>query len=107
MNHTIVRDTSPSTVREWLKNENVLFIDVREEWEYQLGNIDGAINIPLSEIDDLALKETMESRSVKYKYIVFYCRSGKRSASAIKMLEDQASNFWNLEGGILKWRATE
>ena len=43
------------------------------------------------------------SKIEKEKKVIVYCRSGKRSANAIQILEDQHSmvNLYNLEGGIL------
>ena len=39
------------------------------------------------------------------KDVVFHCRSGQRSAEAIRMIEDKFGyeNLYNLEGGILAW----
>jgi len=39
--------------------------------------------------------------------VVIYCRSGRRSADAVKLLQDAAGldNLYNLKGGILAWSA--
>jgi rhodanese-related sulfurtransferase len=64
-------------------------IDVREPDEVILGAIPSSVNLPLSEIKTaLALPE--DQFKAKYGFdkprrnqeIIFYCRSGKRSASA-------------------------
>ena len=59
----------------------------------------GGLNIPLSgiliEVDKIA----------KDKPVVVQCRSGKRSAQAVMMLEQQGfDNLSNLKGGILAWK---
>lgn len=55
-------------------------IDVREVYEYDTDHIDGAINIPLSQIDtSIATIRALEGAKV------LYCRSGNRS--------DQATQF--------------
>lgn len=75
-------------------------IDVRENYEYEAGNING-IHIPMNDIpaqvDDIA----------KDKQVIIQCRSGKRSANVIQFLETnyQFDNLYNLEGGITAWAA--
>jgi rhodanese-related sulfurtransferase len=78
--------------------EDFQLIDVRESFEYEVSNL-GGLNIPLSgiliEVDKIA----------KDKPVVVQCRSGKRSAQAVMMLEQQGfDNLANLRGGILAWK---
>ena len=73
-------------------------IDVREPYEYQIANLNGQL-IPLSQVSassDLISKD---------KKVIVHCRSGVRSADAIRTLEQQYGfdNLYNLEGGILAW----
>lgn len=73
-------------------------IDVREPFEYEVSDI-GGLNIPLAgiviEADKLA----------KDKPVIIQCRSGKRSAQAVMLLEQQGfDNLANLKGGILAWK---
>lgn len=79
-------------------NEDVQIIDVREPYEYDIANIDAEL-IPLNEIP------FSEDKISKEKKVVVHCRSGKRSAQAIKMLEQKYGyeNLYNLQGGILAW----
>lgn len=79
-------------------NEEFQLIDVREPFEYEVSNLNG-LNIPLSgilvEVDKIS----------KEVPVVIHCRSGKRSAQAIMLLEQQGyDNLSNLEGGILAWQ---
>ena len=77
--------------------EDFQLIDVREDFEYQMSNMDGE-NIPLGGV----LIET--EKISKDKPVVVMCRSGKRSAMAIMQLEQQGfTNLYNLQGGILAW----
>lgn len=79
-------------------NEDFQLIDVREEFEYETSNI-GAEHIPLAEV--LLEKDKVS----KDKPVIVHCRSGKRSAQAIMVLEREGfDNLYNLEGGILAWR---
>ena len=78
--------------------EDILLVDVREDWEHQMGAI-GGIHIPQGDIP------TEYTKIPKDKPVVVYCRSGKRSANAIMYLETQHQfkNLSNLTGGILAW----
>ncbi len=75
-------------------------IDVREQFERDIANIGGAL-IPLGKID-FHLGEIE-----KDKQVVIYCRSGRRSAEAVKLLEEATGHakLYNLKGGILAWAA--
>ena len=79
-------------------NEDFQLIDVRETFEYEVSNLDGE-NIPLASV---LLEKDKISRD---KPVVVHCRSGKRSAQAILLLEKEGSdNLSNLVGGILAWK---
>ncbi len=73
-------------------------VDVREPYEADTCQIGGEL-IPMGEI----LNNT--DKISKTKKVVVHCRSGKRSASVIQMLESQHgfSNLYNLKGGILAY----
>ncbi|QXV65885.1 rhodanese-like domain-containing protein [Mucilaginibacter achroorhodeus] len=81
------------------KGEDFQLIDVREDFEYETSNIGGQL-IPLGGI-------LIETDKISHdKPVVVMCRSGKRSAAAIMQLEQQGyTNLYNLQGGILAWKA--
>ena len=73
-------------------------IDVRETFEYEIARIDGARLIPLGEIAERA-DELRRDRP-----IVVHCHSGRRSAEAVRLLQQRGfGNIYNLEGGIDAW----
>ena len=73
-------------------------IDVRETFEYEIARIDGARLIPLGEIAERA-DELRRDRP-----IVVHCHSGRRSAEAVRLLQQRGfGNIYNLEGGIDGW----
>ena len=59
---------------EIYKRENAILIDVRMPDEYREKHMEGAINIPIDEIDNLK-NEIID----KDKVILLYCKTGKRS----------------------------
>ena len=82
-----------------LRDERVDFtlLDVREPHEYEICHLGGKL-IPLASLaghlDEL-------DRSA---HIVVHCRSGGRSANAVKAMRDAGfANAWNVNGGILAW----
>ena len=89
------------TVQELKKKidqgEDFQLIDVREDFEYEMSNLDGTL-IPLGGI-------LIEADKIdKIKPVIIMCRSGKRSAAAIMQLEQKGfTNLHNLKGGILAW----
>src|SRR6266699_1154158 len=73
-------------------------IDVREPFEYEIARIDGAKLLPLGEIAERTDELQREQP------IVMHCHSGKRSAQAVRLLQQRGfSNVYNLEGGIDAW----
>ncbi|MFM7079737.1 MAG: rhodanese-like domain-containing protein [Bacteroidota bacterium] len=81
------------------KAEFVL-IDVREQYEYDEANL-GGILIPLGSVLDRI------SEIPKDTPVVIHCRSGMRSATAIRELENRFgyTNLSNLKGGIMAWQS--
>ena len=82
-------------VRELVEN-NECIIDVREEKEFELGNIKGAINIPLSQMRD-RLDEIP-----KDKTLYIHCRSAQRSYNATLALQQLGfEDIYNISGSYL------
>lgn len=67
-----------------LIEEGAVVIDVRSPEEYASGHLEGALNIPHTEIAD-RLKELPENE----KSVVVYCRSGRRSEIAAGVLREK------------------
>ena len=62
--------------------DGALLVDVRTPAEYRSGHIEGAVNIPLQEIDG-----RLDDFGSKEEPIVLYCRSGARSGKARSILQ--------------------
>ena len=65
-----------------LQADDGVLVDVREKDEYKESHLEGAINIPYTEIVDQIEEHVTDKDSV----IIVYCKSGKRSAMAAKSL---------------------
>lgn len=95
-----IKEIAVDEFKQWLgANEDVQLIDVREPHEYKVDQMGGEL-IPLKTVLDQADKIS------RGKKVVVHCRSGKRSAKAIRRLQDEYGfeNLYNLKGGILAWR---
>ena len=76
----------------------VLVLDVREPQEFQICRIPGSTLIPLNDLPQRLAE--LEG----YKDMVVHCKSGVRSAKAVKLLHEAGfSDAKNLRGGILAW----
>lgn len=78
-------------------------LDVRTPEEYGAGHIPGAVNINFYD-DDFA--EQVEKEIPVSSPLAIYCKSGRRSAEASKVLAGKGYCGVGLEGGILDWEKT-
>jgi len=77
--------------------DDLYILDVREPNEYEIANLGGHL-IPLSELPDRV------SELDPYKEIVVHCKSGGRSARAVRFLQNAGfKKAKNLAGGIDAW----
>jgi len=80
------------------KKKAVFLLDVRQPEEYETGHIQGAKLMPLGSIPDHF------NELPKTKKIVVYCKSGRRSAQAMSLLQAKGfSNVVSLSGGFQAW----
>ena len=81
---------------------DVQLLDVRSQTEYDEGHIDGAFlaDVKLDGFVEKACGMLDTARTV-----AVYCRSGRRSASAAKLLAAHGYKVVNLKGGILAWQS--
>lgn len=78
--------------------EDLVVIDVRNKEEYSKGHITNAILVPLSTIEDRI--EELD----KLGEMLIYCKSGKRSTAASRILvENEFVKVFNMLGGIKAW----
>ena len=79
------------------KNPNAVLIDVREQAEFDEVNLSGKL-IPLSEF------ESRWQEIPQDVPVYLYCRSGRRSRTALEFLKKQGyESGFNVTGGILAW----
>jgi len=79
-------------------DDNVTLLDVRTIQEYKSGHLRDATLIPVQ-----ALSENLGMlKQDKNKKIIVYCRTGSRSVSASRILEENGFTPLNVKGGIIQ-----
>lgn len=76
------------------QNEQLSLVDVREVDEFESLRLEGARNLPLSQLAD-----TYEQLDKDQLYYVI-CKSGMRSARACQFLAEQGYEVINVQGGM-------
>ena len=84
-----------------LIDDGVYLLDVRTPPEYAAGHIAGAALIPVQELE----ARVSELADHKGKPVLVYCRSGRRSAIAVKILRRAGfGELFDLERGLIAWK---
>lgn len=96
---TAYTELTPHEAQQWIR-EGAYVVDVREPYEYAMGHVPGAVNIPLGRF-------TAEVGQLpKDRKLVVVCASGGRSSQASAYLVGQGfsgEKVGNLEGGTYGW----
>lgn len=77
----------------------VTLLDLREPDEVLVSGIQGAINIPFSQIGKLL--DTVP----RDKPVYVFCRTGDWSGEVTELLSDRGYDAWNVEGGYQAFSA--
>ena len=94
----MIKDLTPKEFKDYLLDDEVILVDVREQWEFDICQIKGAILIPMGEI---AISYENLDKDSK---IALYCHSGIRSMHVADfLLSKDFDSVANLQGGIDAW----
>ena len=77
--------------------QDLQVLDVREDDEWAAGRIEGAVHIPLGELDR-RVDELDRNRPV-----VTVCRSGGRAGKAAELLSGAGLSAEVMDGGMTQW----
>jgi adenylyltransferase/sulfurtransferase len=96
------RETSVEELKAALgRGDDVFVLDVREPQEFQICRIPGSTLIPLAELPK-RLAELPGGPGAPE--VVVHCKSGVRSAKAVRLLADSGfERVKNLKGGVIAW----
>jgi rhodanese-related sulfurtransferase len=99
-NDAQLQEIDAQTLKQWLEDNAVTLVDVRETAEYAAERIPGAKLHPLSQFDPQKL------RPVEGNPLVLYCQSGNRSTKAAQQCVEAGFNsVVHLHGGIPAWKS--
>lgn len=92
-------EISPELVSEMIEaGENLILLDVRDDWEWEKSHLEGAIHIPLLALSDRAGELDSQRETI------VYCHHGDRSIDGCLLLWDQGfRKVRSLSGGIEAW----
>lgn len=93
-------DVTPQLLADWMSRGEVSVVDVREDFEHATERITPSANEPLSAFEPRRLHDRQGKRRV-----VFYCRTGRRSAEAARRYRTADEPVFHLAGGIEGWKS--
>ena len=95
-----VKEISVADLQQLLaeRKDEIHLVDVRSPMEIAQGAIVGAVPMPLHTLP-FNLEQLPQD-----KQVIFYCRTGARSAQACAfVMQHGKDNVFNLRGGIVAW----
>ncbi len=97
-----IDEVTPEEVREMqAQGENVVYLDVREPREWNLGRLPNAVHLPLGK-----LESKVEELIDRDRRVVIYCARGNRSVlAALAMKRMGYEKVTSMARGITGWVA--
>ncbi|UVW30070.1 rhodanese-like domain-containing protein [Massilia sp. H6] len=90
--------TSAEEASQWMKNRDILVLDVRDDMEWEEKHIPGAQHVFVGDL------EANLQKLPKDRTIVAHCSVGHRSAVAMSILRRNGfTDIYNMLGGITAW----
>lgn len=83
-----------------IATQDVVILDVRTPAEFAAGHVSNAVNL---DVESGRFANEILNLDKSKTYAV-YCRSGRRSAEAVKIMSDAGfTNLYNMNGGTIDW----
>ncbi len=98
-----IRRIDLSAARQAFEQRSALFIDSRHPFEFRLGHIAQAVNIPLAEFDTARSRLDGVSRD---KFLIVYCDGSECNSSmdlSVKLMQTGFRNVHVFFGGWEEW----
>lgn len=108
INFAVKRAETPQISSQQLKQlidskaTNYMLLDVRTPAEYKLSKIPGAVNVPLTEIEQGRGIDKVKAE-LQGRKLIAYCTHGYRSGVALVKLQDAGVRGTQYSGGIQEW----
>ena len=94
---------SPQELDKIRKDEDVVLLDVRSKYEYQMGKFEGAVTLDINHFREFKT-QLPHLDQYKGKKIITYCTGGiKCEKASAYLLEQGFENVYQLHGGIINY----
>ena len=91
---------NPEQFSDLVKSGDYVIVDVRTPEEYAEGHIEGAVNV---DFKSDGFEKLVRKSIKKGAPLAIYCRSGRRSKEAAKVLSRMGYSGYELDKGYLSW----
>lgn len=95
------QNLSSDKFEDLIQDTNIQLVDVRTLVEYSEGHIPGSININALDLNFITNAEEILQKD---QPVAVYCKSGRRSRNAARILAEKGYKVFNLNKGILEWQ---
>jgi rhodanese-related sulfurtransferase/DNA-binding transcriptional ArsR family regulator len=97
-----VRTLSKKEILDRMKEGRILVLDIRPREEYETEHIDGALSVPMEELDDYLQNVPQETE------IAAYCRGPYcvYTAQAVEHMQKKGFKAYRIEEGVQEWRTS-
>lgn len=101
------RDVAPAEWRELIARDDVVVLDNRNSFEFEVGHFAGAVDPGVVKFRDFAdyVQEHADTWRDEGKTVAMYCTGGIRCEKASPWMQDLGLDVYQLEGGILNYFA--
>lgn len=91
-------------VNRFIEDENTIFVDMRNHYEYEVGHFVNALEVPSDTFREQLPMAVEMLKDKKDKNIVMYCTGGIRCEKASAyLLHKGFENVYHVEGGIIEY----
>jgi rhodanese-related sulfurtransferase len=95
------KNLSADEFEDYLQKDSIQLVDVRTVAEYTEGHIPGSLNI---NVLDEQFAANVDELLDKNHSVAVYCKSGRRSRNAARILTKKGFHVVNLDKGFENWK---
>ncbi len=94
-------------VNQMIEDKDTLLIDMRNDYEYEVGHFKNAIEVPSKTFREQLIMVVKMLENSKDKHIVLYCTGGIRCEKASAYMKHNGfKNIYHIKGGIIEYVRT-
>lgn len=103
-NHIVGTYVAPQDWNALISDPDVLVIDTRNDYEYQIGSFDGAVNPQTRSFREFPEFVQEQLDPTRHRKVAMFCTGGIRCEKSTAFLKQQGfDEVYHLQGGILKY----